>query len=327
MKLALLAVVFAAGVFAFVTRPHPLPADALQGLAADAGRGEQVFWAGGCAACHADLDATGDEKLLLGGGQAFASPFGTFRAPNISSDPNFGIGGWSAMDLANAMVRGVSPNGQHYFPVFPYTSYTKASLQDVVDLQAYLQTLPAVATPSLPHEVGFPFNIRRSLGGWKFLFFDDSWVIKDPLSPEEERGRYLVEALGHCGECHTPRNALGATDRSRWLAGGPVPAGRGSFPNITPKKLDWNEAEIAEYLLSGFTPDFDSAGGHMALVVENTAHLPAADRAAIAAYLKIVPPADDDGVSGDDSGRKRRQKGKDKSDDDGEADGDDGDGY
>ncbi len=276
----------------FLTRPQPLAADALAGLSGDAARGEQVFWAGGCAACHADLKAEGDQKLALGGGQEFASPFGTFIAPNISSDPDHGIGGWSALDLANAMTRGVSPAGAHYYPVFPYASYAMADLQDVVDLHAFLQTVPAIATPSLPHQVGFPFNIRATLGGWKFLFLKPGWVVAGELTPEQTRGRYLTEALGHCGECHTPRNALGAMDRSRWLAGGPLPVGKGNFPNITPAKLKWSGADIAEYLTSGFTPDFDSAGGHMALVVENTKHLPEADRAAIAAYLKIVPAAD-----------------------------------
>ena len=277
------------GIFWFLTRPHPLAQDALAGLTGDAKRGEQVFWAGGCAACHADIKAEAAQKLLLGGGQEFASPFGTFIAPNISPDPVNGIGGWSAQDLANAMTRGVSPAGTHYFPVFPYASYVHAELQDVVDLQAFLQTLPKVATPSQPHKVSFPFNIRRSLGGWKFLFLKPDWVVTGDLTPAQIRGRYLVEGLGHCAECHTPRNALGGMDRNRWLAGGPVPAGKGRFPNITPGKLDWTEADIIEYLTSGFTPEFDSAGGHMALVVENTKHLPEADRAAIAAYLKIVP--------------------------------------
>ncbi len=280
-------------VYWFLTSPDPLPEDALAGLTADPAHGEQVFWAGGCAACHAAADATGDGKLLLAGGQKFPSPFGTFVAPNISSDAENGIGGWSALDLANAMTRGVSPDGQHYFPAFPYPSYIRADLQDVVDLHAFLQTVPASATPSLPHEVGFPFNIRRNLGGWKFLFLNKDWVVTGDLTAEEERGRYLAEALGHCGECHTPRNALGGPDRSRWLAGGPVPGSTtGTFPNITPAKLTWSVDEIVAYLETGFTPEFDSAGGHMALVVENTAKLPVGDRQALAAYLKKVPASE-----------------------------------
>lgn len=276
--------------FLVLTRPQPLPADALAGLTGDATRGEQIFWAGGCASCHAAADAEGDAKLSLGGGQEFASPFGTFVAPNISPDPENGIGKWSDLDLANAMLRGVSPEGQHYYPVFPYASYSHAQPQDVVDLHAFLQTLPPVATPSQPHKVGFPFNIRAAVGGWKLLYMKSGWVVNGELTPEQERGRYLVEALGHCGECHTPRGALGGMERERWLSGGPIPGGKGNFPNITPAKLTWSDKDIVEYLTSGFTPDFDSAGGHMALVVENTAKLPASDREAIAAYLKIVPP-------------------------------------
>lgn len=278
--------------FWFVTRPNPLPDAAMAGLSGDAARGETVFWAGGCAACHAGLEATGTDKLLLGGGQKFPSPFGTFIAPNISPHAQAGIGAWTAQDLANAMTRGLSPDGRHYYPVFPYASYTHAELQDISDLYAFLMTLPPVAEASQPHQVPFPFSIRRTLGAWKMLYLKDDWVITGDLTPEQTRGRYLVEALGHCGECHTPRNQLGGMDRSRWLAGGPVPAGQGNFPNITPAKLGWSEDEIVEYLTSGFTPDFDSAGGHMALVVENTAKLDPADRKAIAAYLKIVPAAE-----------------------------------
>lgn len=279
-------------VFFILTQPRKLPDDALTDLIGDAARGEDVFFAGGCASCHAAIDAKGGEKLLLGGGQAFPSPFGTFIAPNISPDPEFGIGGWSVPDLANAMMRGVSPDGDHYFPVFPYASYIHADPQDIADLHAFLMTLPPVTTPSQPHQVGFPFNIRRTLGGWKMLFLNDAWVIDGDLTDLQKRGRYLVEGLGHCAECHTPRNALGGLDRDRWLAGGPVPGGKGNFPNITPAKLKWSEADVVEYLTSGFTPEFDSAGGHMALVVENTAQLPPEDRAAIAAYLQIVPPVE-----------------------------------
>ncbi|MBS0563420.1 MAG: cytochrome c [Proteobacteria bacterium] len=278
------------GAFWALTAPRPLAPDAVAGLAGDPVRGEQVFWAGGCTACHADAKAEGAAKLQLGGGQEFPSPFGTFVAPNISPDPVQGIGGWTVADLANAMTRGVSPDGRHYYPVFPYASFANVRLQDVADLHAFLMTLPPVATPSRPHKVGFPFNIRRGLGLWKLLYLDRGWVISGTLTAEQERGRYLVEGLGHCGECHTPRGPLGGMERDHWLAGAPIPGAKGRFPNITPAKLTWSAANIVEYLTSGFTPQFDSVGGHMALVVEDTAHLPPSDRAAIAAYLKIVPP-------------------------------------
>ncbi|MDP4033455.1 MAG: cytochrome c [Pseudorhodobacter sp.] len=286
--LATLAVV-GFGIFWVATAPRPLPASAVAGLTGDASRGEAVFWAAGCASCHAAPGAKGDDMLLLTGGQRFPSPFGTFLAPNISPDPSHGIGGWRLLDLANAMTRGVSPEGRHYYPAFPYGSFNKVSLQDIADLKAFLDTLPPSATPSLPHEVPFPFNIRRSLGGWKLLFLRDSWVLTGDLTPPGQRGRYLVEALAHCGECHTPRNLLGGMDKSRWLAGAPDPSGKGSIPNITPAKLTWTPAEIAEYLRSGFTPDYDSVGGAMAHVVENFARLPQSDRDAVAAYLTRVP--------------------------------------
>jgi len=288
-RLAIALAIVGLGVFWWITRPSYLPDDALAGLAADLAQGEQVFYAGGCASCHAAPEASGEAKLVLAGGRDFASPFGTFYAPNISPDPDHGIGGWSAMDLANAMIKGTSPTGQHYFPAFPYTSYAKADLGDVVSLHAYLNTLPADATPNRAHDVGFPFNIRRSLGGWKFLFYNEDWVVTEGLNAQEIRGRYLVEALGHCGECHTPRNALGGLTLSKWLGSAANPSGTGTIPNITPGKLLWSESDVAEYLSSGFTPDFDTAGGHMADVVENTSKLTPEDRAAIAAYLTKVP--------------------------------------
>ncbi|MCV2881037.1 cytochrome c [Actibacterium sp. XHP0104] len=277
-------------VFWMVTRPRPLDPQVLAALApGDAVRGEQVFWASGCASCHAAPEATGDDKLLLGGGQRFASPFGTFLAPNISPDATHGIGGWTMPEFANAVMRGISPEGAHYYPAFPYTSYMRAEPQDIADLKAFMDGLPTVATPSQPHEVGFPFNIRRSLGGWKFLFAKPGWVMNGDMTAEVSRGRYLVEALGHCGECHTPRNALGGIIREAWLSGAPTADGKGKVPGIAPAQLNWSARDIAYYLETGFTPEFDSVGGHMASVVDNMAKLTAEDRAAIAAYLKALP--------------------------------------
>ncbi|THD83195.1 c-type cytochrome [Aliigemmobacter aestuarii] len=276
--------------FWLLTQPSPLPPSVVAGLSGDATRGEAVFHAAGCASCHMAPAAEGEAKLVLAGGQRFASPFGTFIAPNISPDPTHGIGGWSLEEFANAVMAGVSPEGAHYFPAFPYAAYGKAEPQDIADLKAFMDGLPPSASPSQPHEVPFPFNIRRSLGGWKMLFGTGDWVVTGDLTEAETRGRYLAEALGHCGECHTPRNALGGLDRSRWLAGAPNPDGRGRTPNITPAALNWSEADIVAYLTSGFTPEYDSVGGHMAHVVDNFARLPEADRQAVAAYLKRVPP-------------------------------------
>lgn len=291
--LAALAALGAAAFFG-LTRPDPLPEAALAGLTGDAARGEAVFWAAGCASCHAAPEAEGAEMLVLAGGRAFPSPFGTFLAPNISQDPVAGIGGWSTAEIVTAVMRGVSPEGRHYYPAFPYASYARMEVADAVDLAAYLRNLPAVATPSQPHDLPLPLQWRRLLGGWKLLFLNDDWVLPAVSDAQVERGRYLSEALAHCGECHTPRNALGGPDRARWMAGAPVPGSdRGRVPNITPAALDWSEEEIVEYLTSGFTPDYDTAGGHMVEVVENMARLPQSDRAAIAAYLKALAPVAD----------------------------------
>lgn len=277
-------------IFWTLTHPRGLPESDFAGITGDALRGEAVFHAAGCASCHMAPDAAGEARLILSGGQRFASPFGTFLAPNISPDPDHGIGGWSLADFANAVMRGISPEGRHYYPAFPYASYGKAEVQDIADLKAYMDGLPPSAQPSQPHAVPFPFNIRRTLGGWKWLFVSDVWAVSGDLTEGELRGRYLAEALGHCGECHTPRNALGGMDRSRWLAGAPNPDGRGRTPNITPARLTWSEADIVAYLTTGFTPEYDSVGGHMAHVVDNFARLPESDRQAVAAYLKRVPP-------------------------------------
>ena len=273
-----------------LTRPRPLPAADLAGLTGDAAAGERVFWASGCASCHAAPGAKDADRLVLSGGMRLASPFGTFVAPNISPDPDHGIGGWSLQDFASAMKRGVSPEGTHLYPAFPYTTYTRMELQDIADLKAFMDTLPASDRPNEPHEIGFPFNQRILLGPWKLLNLDSAWVMADPPDAETARGRYLVEAMGHCAECHTTRNPIGGLDLGRWMGGAPNPSGKGRIPNITPAALDWSAGDIAYYLKSGFTPDFDSAGGEMSEVVTNLAHLPDAALAAIAAYVKALPP-------------------------------------
>ncbi len=286
--LVVLGLVAAGGLY-LMARPKPLSAAALANLTGDAAKGELVFWASGCASCHMAAGATGDAQLVLSGGQRFPSDFGTFVAPNISQDKEHGIGDWSLQDLANAITRGVSPEGEHYYPALPYASYAKMEMQDVADLYAFLRTLPADPTPSQPHELRFPFSIRDTIGVWKLLFLSDDWALPGNLTPTAARGRYIAEALAHCGECHTPRNLLGAMDRSRWLGGAPNPSGQGRIPNITPGKLGWTAADIVQYLTTGFTPEYDSVGGHMVHVVENMARLPESDRQAVAEYLLAVP--------------------------------------
>jgi len=284
IRFAVIAAMLGGATGLWLTQPQRVDPLNYAGLTGVPSKGELVYHAAGCHSCHGS--ETDKEQPALVGGQAFPSDFGTFYAPNISSDPVHGIGAWSLVDFANAVQAGVSPDGKHYYPAFPYTNYVRMTAQDVVDLWAYILLMPGSSTLSKPHDVGFPFNIRRGLGLWKLMYMDDSWVVENPTS---ERGRYLVEALAHCGECHTPRNALGAIDRERWLQGAPNPSGRGTIPALTPSELTWDAIDVAYYLLEGFTPDFDSVGGHMVPVVENMAKLPKEDRLAIADYLKGLP--------------------------------------
>ena len=243
--------------------------------------GEYIFAAAGCNSCH--LGQSKDQKLYLGGGEQFVTPFGTFYAPNVSMSKTHGIGGWSFGDFYTALKFGQSPQNNHYYPAFPFTSYSKMTNQDIADLWEYWKTLPSVETPSKDHELDFPFNIRMSVGIWKKLFFDSSFIANP-----HERGTYLVEALGHCAECHAPRDVFGASIRSQWMKGAKNPSGKGRIPSIHPNDLKWTVEEISEYLLSGMTPDFDVAGGKMAAVIDNTAKLTIEDRNLIAKYLKML---------------------------------------
>jgi mono/diheme cytochrome c family protein len=249
-----------------------------------------MFYAGGCASCHA---STGQQDpTRLGGGAPLESPFGTFYPPNISSDPHDGIGRWSEADFVTALWKGTSPDGQHYYPAFPYTSYQRIALDDARDLFAYIKTLPAVAGKAPPHQVPFPFSWRRLLGGWNFLFLDGQPFRPDPTkSAQWNRGAYLVNGPGHCAECHSPRNVLGGIESGKRFAGGPNIEGKGWVPNITQKGIaDYSENDIAYLLETGQMPDGDSVGGPMRAVIRNTSQLPAADREAMAVYLKSLPP-------------------------------------
>lgn len=295
-NLALAAVFFGAAAAAawFVTRPEPFAASHWEGLGApDLANGEQIFWAGGCTSCHAAAKSEGEARLVLSGGLPLNSPFGTFHVPNISPDETAGLGEWSLAEFGNAMTRGVGRNGEHLYPSFPYGSYARLTSKDINDLWGFMQTLPKSANVAPPHELPFPFNIRLLLGGWKLLFLTDQpRVTVDTSDPKIARGQYLVEGPGHCGECHTPRNALGGFETNLWLAGAPNPESEGRIPNITPGSRSisgWSESDIVGYLQTGFTPDFDTVGGSMVEVQQNLAKLPAADLEAIAAYLKAVP--------------------------------------
>jgi len=282
---------FAAAVAWVMTTPSmPFQSnDPAFGSPGDPARGKVIFAAGDCSSCHATPGQK--DRLQLGGGLALASPFGTFRPPNISQDARDGIGSWTAADLGNALIGGVSPNGKHYYPVFPYPSYTGMTVDDVRDLFAFLKTLPAVTGRAPPHDLVALFRIRRFVGFWKLLFFDqgksEAVLNGDAV---HDRGAYLAESVAHCAECHSSRNIFGAVNQATRYAGGEDPEGTGFVPNITPARLNnWSQADIVEVLTSGNTPDHGRVGSSMANVVINTAQLPASDREAIAAYIKTLP--------------------------------------
>jgi mono/diheme cytochrome c family protein len=275
----------------FLSAPPNVSAEALPARTANVENGRTMFWAGGCASCHATPKQ--EDKTQLGGGLTLKSPFGTFHVPNISSDADDGIGGWDEAKFVAAVMKGVA-DGEHLYPAFPYTSYAHMRVDDVRDLFAFMKTLPAVKSSVPDHELKFPFNIRRAVGVWKLLFFDTSTFQPDPGKPANwNRGAYLVNGPGHCAECHSPRNILGGIVKSQRFAGGPNPVGEGWIPNITQKALgDYSESDIAEILTTGTTPDGDSVGGPMAEVVRTTGQLAKEDIAAMATYIKALPPVE-----------------------------------
>jgi mono/diheme cytochrome c family protein len=288
---AVVLMVLGIGAFFVMTTPERVAASALPARAPDLANGRTMFLVGGCASCHA---TSKEDRRRLGGGRALRSPFGTFYVPNISPDPQDGIGRWTEADFVTAMWKGTSPDDRHYYPAFPYPSYQRMRLEDVRDLYAYLRTLPPVSGRVRDHDLPFPFNVRRILGGWKVLFLDGAPFRPDPAKSNQwNRGAYLVNGPGHCAECHSPRNALGGIVASRRFAGGPDPEREGWIPNITQGGLaDWSEEDIANLLETGDTPDGDSVGGSMTDVIRNTSQLSSEDRAAIAGYLKSLPPVE-----------------------------------
>jgi mono/diheme cytochrome c family protein len=281
------------GAFWLLTRAPTIEPSALPRHAADAANGRTMFFAGSCASCHATPKQ--ENHTLLGGGLALKSPFGTFYAPNISPDPDDGIGRWTDAQFATALINGVSPAGEHYYPSFPYTSYQRMRPEDVLDLFAFMKTLPPVKGTVRAHDLPFPFTVRRGLGLWKRLYLDGQPFSPDPSkSPEWNRGAYLVNGPGHCAECHSPRDALGGIRSAQRFTGGPNPEGEGWVPNITQagRLRRWSEGNIAELLASGDLPNGDSVGSSMVAVVRNTSQLPPADRKAMAAYIKSLPPVE-----------------------------------
>jgi mono/diheme cytochrome c family protein len=277
-------------LFWFITRPETVEASALAAHTPNLDNGRTMFFAGGCASCHATPNQ--EDRTRLGGGFGLKSPFGTFYVPNISSDATDGIGGWTEAQFVTALMKGTSPAGEHYYPSLPYTSYQRMRTQDLRDMFAFMKTLPAVQGRVRGHDLQFPFTVRRVLGLWKFLYLDGHPFRPEATqSAEWNRGAYLVNGPGHCAECHSPRDPLGGINPAQRFAGAPNPEREGWVPNITQARLaSWTEGEIAELLSTGMTPEGDSVGSNMAAVVRNTSQLSADDRRAIALYIKSLPP-------------------------------------
>ncbi len=293
MRIAIAAVgvlVVAGLVWLFV--PFPVTPPVVDEIG-DAERGAYVLSMGGCTACHTDVKNDGP---LLAGGPALETPFGTFYPPNLTPDADTGIGGWTKGEFVQAMTKGVSPEGYDYYPAFPYTSYANMTRQDLVDLKAYLDTLEPVAHRVPPHDLSFPFDIRALLKPWKAMFFHAHGIATDPSKSDSwNRGNYLVNGPGHCGECHSPRNALGAVDSARALSGTRDGPDGKPVPNITPHDGDgiggWSPSDVTFALQLGILPDGDALGGAMGEVIrDSTGKLTPEDRAAIAEYLLSLEP-------------------------------------
>ncbi|MBV8474544.1 MAG: cytochrome c [Hyphomicrobiales bacterium] len=292
VAMAVAAGLLAAGWYASAPQHLNRAAAAAVGAPGDAAAGRIVFFASGCGSCH--MSPGQSDLLRIGGGRPIQTSFGVFYAPNISPDVTDGIGAWSAQDFARAVLLGVSPTGQHYYPVFPYSSYRRMTPTDVRDLYAFIRTLPAVSGRAPPGAPLLPYSIRRSIGLWKRLY---AGARPFPDAPGRDAawrlGRYLVEGPGHCAECHSPRDILGGLVAHRRLTGGRSPNGGSFAPDITAAGLkNWTTAQIAEALRTGATPRGDMFEGLMAIVVRNLGELPDSYRDAIAEYLKTVGAED-----------------------------------
>jgi len=278
-------------VLLLLTRPRPLDVSALPAHTPDPARGEVLFHAGSCGACHKAAEAApGADEGLPTGSAAFPTPIGTFYPGNLTPDPETGIGRWSEIDFVNAVTRGLSPDGTHYFPAFPYPSLRLMPLEDVLDLHAYLVSLPAVRSPHREPDLPMTALARRGVGLWKRLALDDRHFEADPARSDSwNRGAYLTNGPGHCGECHTPRNWLMIADESRHLEGGPHPGGKGRVPSLRGLVERGRYKDVSDLTLAlrfGETLGYDKlSAGEMAKIQMNLARLPESDVQAISEYL------------------------------------------
>jgi len=260
-------------------------------------RGAYLLHAGGCISCHTADD---EDAKPLAGGHALETAFGTFYSPNITPDETSGIGTWSDEDFLRAMQEGRRPDGAHYYPVFPYTAYSGMGRDEILAIKAYLFSLEPVSQQHPDHDLPWYLSSRLTAGAWKFLFFTPQrFTPDDEQSDAWNRGAYLVRHLGHCGECHTPRNALGGLMSGLELSGNPDGPDGKKVPNITPDRKSgigkWSADEIEFFLELGMLPDGDFTGSSMSPVIDdNTSHLTPDDRQAIAVYLQSLPALNTD---------------------------------
>lgn len=299
MKRTLAALIMLAGIAGATgwisAAPEPRPAATIAAHTPDIANGKRLYTASGCLSCHLPAkDNKEADRSLPSGGMALHTPAGTFYPPNITPDPETGIGGWSDIEFVNAVKLGISPDGRHYLPAFPYTSYSHMSDADVLDIKAYMDTLTPVKAASMAPDLplGLPVEtvMRRGLGLWKMAAFKPAPFQPDASKDEVwNKGAYLVTGPGHCAECHTPRNIVMAMDQSRWLAGGPHPEGVGNVPSLRSLKARGRYKDVndlATALEFGETLGYDKmSSGGMAAVQTNMSKLPAEDRTAIATYL------------------------------------------
>lgn len=268
--------------------------------AASIAHGKYLYEASDCYSCHGGprgektAVSLGSQKLPSGG-LGLDTPFGTFRSPNITPDKQYGIGAWSQAEFKNALRNGIGRKGEYLFPVFPYTSFTKLTDSDMEDVYAYIMSLPAIALPNKPHEASPPFSWRMLLIFWRELFFSAGVMQTEPARGADwNRGNYLVHAVAHCEECHTPRNLLGGLNLGKSFSGNIGGPDRQNAPNITSDVKtgigNWSITDIEQLLKTGMTPESDFIGSGMRAVVQGTSKLTDADRHAMAIYLKSIPP-------------------------------------
>ena len=282
----------ALGLTAFyvLTIPHPLSADQIPKHVGDAVNGEKLYNAGGCHSCHLPTKDSGFDEASVAGGTPLKTPIGVLYPPNLTPDPETGLGQWSDADFVNALQKGIGKNGEHLIPAFPYTSYTHMTVEDVLDIKAYLATFAPVKNAAKPHDVLALPLIRRGLGLWKYLGLKESKFADDASqSPVWNRGAYLVNGPGHCGECHTPRTFYMASDDAKFMGGGPHPDGQGKVPSLRDlvgRKRYKDAADLVLAFQNGEILGYDKmSSGGMGAVQTNLSKLPEDDLKAIAEYL------------------------------------------